>query len=78
MFCSWYCAMWGPPGLCSASARGRITPSTRRQRVFVVTQIAASFVLLAGASMLISNLVGLQSIHKRLPLAEGAGYAERG
>ena len=36
-------------GLHLASATTRITGSTRRQRVFVVTQIAASFVLLAGA-----------------------------
>jgi predicted permease len=40
----------------------RITGSTnRRQRIFAVTQIAASFVLLAGASMLITTLIALQS-----------------
>jgi predicted permease len=39
----------------------RITGSTgRRQRIFAVTQIAASFVLLAGASVLITTLVALQ------------------
>ena len=39
----------------------RITSSaSRRQRVFAVTQIAASFVLLAGASMLITTLIELQ------------------
>src|ERR1700688_1401427 len=39
----------------------RITGSTsRRQRIFVVTQIAASFVLLAGASSLITTLIALQ------------------
>jgi predicted permease len=39
----------------------RITGSTsRRQRVFAVTQIAASFVLLAAASMLITTLIALQ------------------
>src|SRR5499433_1102231 len=39
----------------------RMTGSTsRRQRIFVVTQIGASFVLLAGASMLISTLMALQ------------------
>src|SRR3984957_8301341 len=39
----------------------RITNSTgRRQRIFAVTQIAASFVLLAGASVLITTLVALQ------------------
>jgi predicted permease len=34
--------------------------SSRRQKVFAVTQIAASFVLLAGASMLITTLIALQ------------------
>ncbi len=44
-----------------ASGSVRITDSTsRRQRVFAVTQIAASFVLLAGASMLIATLIALQ------------------
>jgi putative ABC transport system permease protein len=38
----------------------RITSSTGRQRIFAVTQIAASFVLLAGASMLITTLIALQ------------------
>src|SRR5216683_435677 len=47
-------------GLSSGSAR--ITGSTsRRQRIFAVTQIAASFVLLAGASMLITTLIALQT-----------------
>jgi putative ABC transport system permease protein len=44
-----------------ASGSVRITSSTgRRQRIFAVTQIAASFVLLAGASMLITTLIALQ------------------
>jgi putative ABC transport system permease protein len=48
-------------GLSLASGSARVTGSTtRRQRVFVVTQIAASFVLLAGASALISTLISLQ------------------
>jgi putative ABC transport system permease protein len=48
-------------GLSLSSAGGRITGSTsRRQRIFAVTQIAASFVLLAGASMLITTLIALQ------------------
>jgi putative ABC transport system permease protein len=39
----------------------RITSSTKRnQRIFAVTQIAASFVLLAGAAMLVTTLVALQ------------------
>jgi predicted permease len=50
-----------PSGLSLASGSARITGSTsRRQRVFAVTQIAASFVLLAGASMLITTLIALQ------------------
>src|ERR1700722_5802431 len=48
-------------GLSLASGGARITGSTsRRQRIFVVTQIAASFVLLAGASSLITTLIALQ------------------
>jgi predicted permease len=40
----------------------RITGSTtRRLRLFAVTQIAASFVLLAGATMLVKTLLTLQS-----------------
>ena len=48
-------------GLGSSSGSVRITSSTsRRQRIFAVTQIAASFVLLAGSSMLITTLIHLQ------------------
>jgi len=48
-------------GLHLSSGSVRITGSTsRRQRIFVVTQVAASFVLLAGASMLITTLIALQ------------------
>jgi predicted permease len=44
-----------------ASGSVRIAGSTsRRQKIFAVTQIAASFVLLAGASMLITTLIALQ------------------
>lgn len=47
------------PGLASGSLR--ITPGTnRRLRLFAVTQIAASFVLLAGAVMLLTTLMSLQ------------------
>ena len=50
-----------PSGLSLASGSVRITSSTsRRQRIFAVTQIAASFVLLVGASMLITTLIALQ------------------
>ena len=48
-------------GLGLSSGNVRITSSTkRRQRIFAVTQIAASFVLLAGASALITTLIALQ------------------
>jgi predicted permease len=46
-------------GLSSGSLR--VTGTSRRQRVFAVTQIAASFVLLAGASMLLKTLLALQA-----------------
>jgi putative ABC transport system permease protein len=58
------------PRLPSADAAGglglsngsvRVTPGTnRRLRLFAVTQIAASFVLLAGAGMLLTTLIALQ------------------
>src|SRR5215469_9676416 len=48
-------------GLGLASGSVRITSGTsNRQRIFAVTQIAASFMLLAGASMLITTLIELQ------------------
>ena len=48
-------------GMNLSSGSVRITSSTgRRQRIFAVTQIAASFVLLAGASVLITTLIALQ------------------
>jgi putative ABC transport system permease protein len=54
-----------PSGLSLASGSVRITGSTsRRQRIFAVTQIAASFVLLAGATMLITTLIALQTAHR--------------
>jgi len=50
-----------PSGLSPSSGSFRITGGTnRRQRIFAVTQIAASFVLLAGASALITTLIALQ------------------
>jgi putative ABC transport system permease protein len=52
-------------GLGLSSGSVRITSSTnRRQRVFAVTQIAASFVLLAGAAMLITTLIALQTARR--------------
>ena len=48
-------------GLGLSSGTVRITPGTnRRLRLFAVTQIAASFVLLAGAGMLLTTLIALQ------------------
>ncbi len=50
-----------PTGLGLASGNVRITPSTsRRLRVFATTQIAFSFVLLAGAATLLATLISLQ------------------
>ena len=46
---------------------GRITRDAgRHQRTFVVTQIAASFVLLAGASMVVTTLIDLQTMQTGL------------
>jgi hypothetical protein len=49
-------------GLGLGSGTLRITPATnRRLRIFATTQIAFSFVLLAGAAMLLGTLVALQT-----------------
>jgi predicted permease len=49
-------------GISLANTSLRMTGSTsRRLRVFAITQIAASFMLLAGASMLIKTLLALQA-----------------
>jgi predicted permease len=49
-------------GLGLSSGTVRITPGTnRRLRAFATTQIALSFVLLAGAAMLLTALVSLQT-----------------
>ena len=51
-----------PTGLGLTSGSIRITPGTnRRLRLFATTQIAFSFVLLAGAGMLLAALVALQT-----------------
>ena len=51
----------GPTGFGLASGGVRITPGTnRRLRVFATAQIAFSFVLLAGAGMLVAALIALQ------------------
>jgi predicted permease len=60
----------GGAGLGLATGGVRITPGTnRRLRVFATTQIAFSFVLLAGAGMLLATLVALQTAR--------TGYAMR-
>jgi predicted permease len=49
-------------GFALSNGSVRITTGTnRRLRVFAITQIAASFVLLAGAGMLLTTLMALQS-----------------
>jgi predicted permease len=51
-------------GLGLAGGGVRIKPGTnRRLRVFATTQIACSFVLLAGAGMLVATLTALQTAH---------------
>jgi len=56
-------------GLSLSSGSVRITGNTsRRQRIFAVTQIAASFVLLAGAGMLIATLIVLQTTQTGLDM----------
>jgi putative ABC transport system permease protein len=51
-------------GLGLSNGTVRITSGTnRRLRLFAVTQIAASFVLLAGAGMLLTTLIALQRTH---------------
>jgi len=56
-------------GLSLPSASVRITGSTnRRQRIFAVIQIAASFVLLAGASAVVTTLIALQSAQTGLDM----------
>jgi predicted permease len=55
-------SLHAPAGLGLASGSVRVTPdTTRRLRVFATTQLAFSFVLLAGASMLLAALVALQT-----------------
>ena len=55
------------PNLASGSVR--ITGSTsRRLRVFAVVQIAASFMLLAGASMLLKTLISMQTAQTGLDM----------
>jgi putative ABC transport system permease protein len=56
-------------GLSLSSGSVRITGSTnRRQRIFAVVQIAASFVLLAGASAVVTTLISLQTAQTGLDM----------
>jgi predicted permease len=60
-----------PTGLGLASSTVRITPATnRRLRLFATTQIAFSFVLLAGAATLLLSLVSLQTANPGFNLRE--------
>ena len=50
----------GGIGMTSSSSVRISSGTSRRLRIFAVTQIAASFMLLAGASVLIKTLITLQ------------------
>ncbi|SPE41030.1 conserved membrane hypothetical protein [Candidatus Sulfopaludibacter sp. SbA3] len=53
----------GPNAISLSNGSVRMTGGgTRRLRAFAVTQIAASFVLLAGAAMLLKTLLALQAV----------------
>src|SRR5439155_16044255 len=77
-----------PAGLGLATGGIRITPATnRRLRLFATAQIAFSFVLLAGAGMLLATLVALQTANTGVdmrrvlaldvpPAATGAGMGD--
>jgi predicted permease len=53
----------GPNGISLSNGSVRVTGGARRRlRAFAITQIAASFVLLAGAAMLVKTLVALQAV----------------
>jgi predicted permease len=53
----------GPNAISLSNGSVRVTGGgTRRLRAFAVTQIAASFVLLAGAAMLLKTLLALQAV----------------
>ncbi len=53
-----------PGGLGLTGGSVRITPGTnRRLRIFATIQIACSFVLLAGAGMLVATLTALQTVN---------------
>jgi predicted permease len=51
----------GSRGLALTGSTGRVTGSRRRIRVFTVVQVAASFLLLAGAGVLLTTLLSMQT-----------------
>ncbi len=58
-------------GLGLTSSQIRVTGGTKRRlRVFAVIQIAASFVLLAGAGMLLKTLIALQAVQPGFETAQ--------
>ena len=60
-----------PTGPSLASGSVRITPGTnRRLRVFATTQIACSFVMLAGAATLMATLISLQAANTGLNMRQ--------
>ena len=60
-----------PAGLGLASGCVRLTPGTnRRLRVVATIQVAFSFVLLAGAGMLLATLIGLQRANPRFDMRQ--------
>jgi predicted permease len=64
-----------PTGLGLTSGSLRITPGTnRRLRMFATTQIAFSFVLLAGAATFLVALVGLQTAPTRYNMREVVAF----
>src|SRR5580700_4679380 len=53
----------GASGISRGNGSPRVTGgTTRRLQIFAVTQIAASFVLLVGATMLLKSLMAMQSV----------------
>jgi putative ABC transport system permease protein len=58
-------------GVGAACGGVRITPATsRRLRIFATAQIAFSFVLLAGAGMLVATLISLQTANTGYPMRQ--------
>ncbi|MBY0495061.1 MAG: ADOP family duplicated permease [Cyanobacteria bacterium] len=60
-----------PPGNGLAAGSIRITPGTnRRLKVFATTQVAFSFVLLAGATTLLASLIALRGVNTGYEMEE--------